>query len=429
MKAWVIAILATACVADAFRLPQPSYSNVQISSPVRLPYTALQGASQSGWELTKRNFKYLLVPNAKQERSVPVAPTDVSASASVLTPEELPVVPELPSVMPEPPAAPQVPPMEQFSQSSLPYIRSGAHTMQESYKSALEAIHHPPRILGEAVPNMVEYIKQGRFAGDGVWAAGEKLEHLPSLNFEALQHMKATSFDALRNSLDSSFGPSSGGRTSQIIQLNFDKMMSSISSGAIIPVDKFTASFQNLGVLLQKDGFASSQEAIDALDLDELGAYYLGIIGLFLVVSRRGSIDSVVVDEPTHASMVDEPTQASMAATVETGVVMTERETMQGQILELTRAITAMSNEMKVLQTAKATRDYTIATMKSDARNFGYTLDGAESVESDLRFTLKRTETEKVRKDVNVNSKCMADYHQHSPTSSPLFRTNSQNKS
>jgi hypothetical protein len=432
MKAWVIAILSTACVADAFMLPQPSNLNVQISSQVRQPYTALQAEWElEGWELTKRNFKYLLVPNAKQEKVYPVAPADVSASEAVPTPDVLPDVPELPSVvpelpldMPEPPVVLQMSPMEQ---TSLPYIKSvntAAHTMQESYKNVLEALHHPGRIPGEA-PNMIEYIKQGRFAGDGVMAAGEKLKHLPSLNFEALQNMKPMYFEGLRNSLDSSFGPSSSGGTTQVLQLNFDKMMSSIYSGPTMPVvfDKFTASFQNLGTLLQKDGLASAQEAIDALDLDELGAYYLGIIGLFLVVSRSGSTSSEVVDEPTKIS------PASMAATIETGVVMTKSETMQGQILELTQAITAMSEEMKALQTAKATRDYEIATLKMDATNLGYTRDGADIVESDLRFTLKRTEEQKVRQDMDVNSKCMAGYHQHSPTSSPLYRMNSQNKS
>jgi hypothetical protein len=130
MRSLVIAILSTACVANAFWLPQPSHSNV------RLPQTALQSA-QNGWEITKRNFKGFLVPNAKQ---APIAPEETSsepsvsaaASVSVSTPEVLPVAPEVVApVVPEvaAPVVPEVPRMEQAPHTD---INTVAHTMQDS---------------------------------------------------------------------------------------------------------------------------------------------------------------------------------------------------------------------------------------------------------------------------------------------------------
>jgi hypothetical protein len=61
-----------------------------------------------------------------------------------------------------------------------------------------------------------------------------------------------------------------------------------------------------------------------------------------------------------------------------------------------------MSKEMKVLQGEKATRDYEIATMKSDSRSLRNQLESSESFEGSLKVALKRMETEKVRHDVDV---------------------------
>jgi hypothetical protein len=416
MRTWVIAILSTACVVNvnAFWLPQPSHSDV------RLPQTALQSA-QNGWDVTKRNFKYLLVPNAKQTPVAPAAttpepvvsvptPEEVLPAVSKVLPKVSPVVSKVPKVVPEvvapvvpeppvaPVAVPEVPRMQLEKPSHSDFdVNSVVHSMQDNYKSALGAIHDAPRIPGHA-PSLVEYIKQGKFAGGE--AVGDRLKHLPTLNFEALKDMQPLYFDALKKSIGSGiFSTGSEGMAmAQILQLKFDKMMNSMS-GATIPatVERFTTSFQNLGALLQKDGFASAQEAIDTLDLDELGAYYLGAIGLFVIISQTAGGDGVIV----------EPRQ-NFTETMETGVVVTQSDTMQGQILELTKAITAMSKEMKVLQGEKATRDYEIATMKSDARSLKNQLDASESVEGDLRVSLKRMETQKVRQDVDVNSDCMA---------------------
>jgi hypothetical protein len=418
MRSLVIAILSTASIANAFWLPQPSHSNV------RLPQTALQSA-QNGWEITKRNIKYALVPT--EEQAPIVAPEEISpepsvsvsaVAASVPTPEV--VVPVMPDVVA--PVVPEVPRMEQVPHTD---INTVAHTMQDSYKNALKAMHDAPLIPGHT-PSLAEYMKQGKFAGSGD-AMGDKLMHLPSFNFEALKHMQPSYFEALKKSVGSGiFSTGSDGMAmGHILQLKYDQMMSSVSAGATIPqtLDKFTTSFQNMGALLQKDGVVSAREAADALDLDELGVYYVGVIALFAAILQSGSgVDS--------NSRVDANVPAqNVSAAIETGVVVTQSDTMTGQILELTKAITAMSKEMKVLQGEKATRDYEIATMKSDARSLRNQLDSSESFEGSLKVALKRMETDKVRLDVEVKSECMAGYHQRSPTSSPLFRLHCQQKS
>jgi hypothetical protein len=423
MRSLVIAILSTASVANAFWVPRPAHSDV------RLPQTALQSA-QNGWEITKRNIKYALVPSGKHEAPIapddtpiaPEPPVSVSVPLPVSTPEvELPVVPEV--EVPEIVLAPEVSQL----QSSQADVNTVAHSMQDGYKNALKAMHDSPLIPGHT-PSLAEYIKQGKFAGSGE-AVQNKLLHFPSLNFEALKHMQPTYFEALKKSIGSGiFSTGSEGMAmGHILQLKFDQMMSSVSgTGATIPqtVDKFTASFQNLGALLQKDGLVSAKEAADALDLDELGAYYVGVIGLFVAISASGGGGSDSMSS-VEAAM---PTQ-NITATIETGVVMTQSDTMTGQILELTKAITAMSKEMKVLQGEKATRDYEIATMKSDARSLKNQLDSSESFEGSLKVALKKMEKEKVRQDVDVKSECTAGYHQRSPTSSPIFRLQCQRKS
>lgn len=431
MRSCVIAILSTACVVNAFWLPQLSHSS---HSNVRsLPQSQTALGAQNGWDITKRNLKSFLVPNAKQ---APILPDDispepvVSAAASVSTPEVVPVaapVVAVPEVVPE--VVPNVPRMQLEPHSTTPDMNTVAQTMQESYKNAIQHMHDAPLIPGHT-PSLAEYIKQGKFAGSG-HAVGEKLKHLPSFNFEALKDMQPLHFEALKKSLAGGIfgtGNSEGMAFNQILQLKFDQMkfgqmMNSMSArGATISetVDKFSTSFQNFGALLHKDGIVSAKEAIDALDLDELGAYYVGIIGLFILISQSGSdggmdsSSSVEVDADA-----DVPTQ-NITAVIETGVVLTESDTMKGQILELTKAITAMSKEMKVLQGEKATRDYEIATMKSDSRSLRNQLDASESVEGDLRATVTRMEKQKVRQYVDVNSDCMVGYHQYSPTFSPF---------
>jgi hypothetical protein len=430
MRSLVIAILSTACVANAFWLPQPSHSDV------RLPHTALQSARLSAWEITKRNIKYTLVPNAKQAPLPPedAAPEPSVSAAVVPTPEVLPVVPTVP-VVPEVPQmqleVPEVVPSVQvprMEQASHPDVNTVVHSMQDSYKNVLKAMHDSPMIPGHT-PSLAEYIKQGKNAGSGE-AVQNKLMHLPSLNFEALKHMQPTYFEALKKSIGSGIFSTTGSEgmaMGHILRLKFDQMMSSVSgTGATIPqtVDKFTTSFQNLGALLQKDGYVSAKEAADALDLDELGAYYFGIIVLFVVISQNGSGGG----GGSVAAAADVPAQ-NITAAIETGVVVTQSDTMTGQIIELTKAITAMSKEMKILQGEKATRDYKIATMKSDSRSLRNELDSSESFEGSLKVALKRMEKEKVRQDVDVTSDCMSGYHQRSPASSPLFRMQCQKKS
>jgi hypothetical protein len=447
MRSLVIAILSTAGVAtcNAFWLPQPaSHSNV------RLPKTALN--LESGWEITKRNIKFALVPNAKQ---TPVTPKDVvvspepsvSVAVSVPTPVVVPevvapVVPEV--VLPVVPAVevPEAvaPKVSQF-QASQSDINSVAHSMQDGYKNALKQMHDSPIIPGHT-PSLAEYLKQGKYAVSGE-AVQNKLMHLPSFNFEALKDMQPAYFESLKKSIGSGiFNTGSEGMAmGHILQLKFDQMMSSLSgtkfdqmmssmpgTGATIPqtVDKFTTSFQSLGALLQKGEYVSAKEAADALDLDELGAYYAGIIVLFVVISQSGGSGS---DDSISSVEADVPTQKIITETIETGVVVTQSDTMAGQILELTKAITAMSKEMKVLQVGKATRDYEIATMKSDTRSLRNQLESSESVEGSLKVALKRMEKEKVRQDVDVTSDCMAGYHQRSPTSSPFFRLQCRKKS
>jgi hypothetical protein len=133
------------------------------------------------------------------------------------------------------------------------------------------------------------------------------------------------------------------------------------------------------------------------------------------------SLASTLISERRKKQRTRTTTALSIAAIAlaePTEVVLTESQKMEGQIIELTNAINAMSKKWKALQIDKATRNYEATAMKSEMRDLRTQLEGKDIVEGDLTATLKRVEAEKVRiiLERGMNSDCMAIYHHDSQT-------------
>lgn len=224
---------------------------------------------------------------------------------------------------------------------------------------------------------MVQYVKGGDYVSPG--EVLEKLKHLPSLNYDALNDMKFMDFSAIKNMNGVSFG----GKM-ELMNLNLDKMMATVAAGN--PVDKFSASFQALSTLLEKDGFTADQ-VVKTLNLEDLGVWYLAFIGLLAVMSSGSS-------SPTTQTII---VPAGTQSETESIPVTSDTAIMQGQIMQLSEATAALSKELKALKSNKAERDYEVAKMKGDLRDLQNQLDGKDIVEADLKATLSRAEKEKVR--------------------------------
>jgi hypothetical protein len=444
MRSWGFAILSTVYVSkvvtvDAFWLPQQSFPGVRVPVPsrVRLPETALQVIQQNGIDLMKQNIKFILVPTAKKTEKIRVAPADtvtkvasapeppvftpepvapVPVPVAVVTPAPVSVVAE---VAPAPPAPvvkipePRIPEIHTVTHSAPVRVQAPAHVpvpkielpaapkielpaapklpaedhgnsviaaMQENYKNSFGRIHNAPHSTHHEAPLMVDYIKDGKFSSEAAGITFEKLKHA-ELNFDALNNMKRMNLDPLKETMAHFDTAAASDRTTQLLQLNYDKMMAAVGATGV-PVDRLATSFQHFGAIMQSGGWTRPQEAIDSLELDELGSWYVGIVGLFLVISQNAHTAT-----SSAAIALGEPSE----------VVLTESQKMEAQIIDLTKTIKAMAKELKALQIDKATKNYETTAMKSEMRDLRTQLEGKDIVEGDLTATLKRVEVEKVR--------------------------------
>ena len=249
----------------------------------------------------------------------------------------------------------------------------------ETSKGAFVAVKDVSRSPG-AAPSLADYLKDGKFSAD---AFVDKFSHLPGLNFEAIKDMKMPVLDLKGVSLPKMSLAASGEKMP-----HFDNLAASVA----FPTAKFAASFQALSALSAKEGWTVPQ-VVNALDLQELGGWYAGALGLFLIVSQNGSSAS----SNSTSGAVAEMGAVAAIPLIEGVPVVKQGSPLEVQVAQLSEATIALSKELKLLQSEKATRDYEVVNMKGVMRDLQNQLDGKKSVESDLKSSLGRAKTEKVR--------------------------------
>jgi len=244
--------------------------------------------------------------------------------------------------------------------------------MQASHQDFLRKIHDAPRAPG-AAPLLSDYILQGKMSVRGIL---DRLEHLPSLapNTDAW----ASYFSSDKHSL-LLFGRGGGAAAAT------EKLVQALQS---IPVERLTLNVQNF---LSKG--LVTQDALDALDWNEFGGWYAGGIAVLVAISLGGIEMSTAKDPEAAALTVEEATSLSPEKPSLLQEAELEKEKLEAQVRQLTEATTNVSKELMQLKQDKATRDYSVAEMKSELRQLQNNLSSQQLAEVELRSQLQRAES------------------------------------
>ena len=239
--------------------------------------------------------------------------------------------------------------------------------IQASHQDFLRKIHDAPRAPG-AAPLLSDYILQGKMSVRGIL---DRLEHLPSL--VAHTDSWASYFSGGENSLFASAGGAAA----------TEKLVQALQS---IPVERLTLNVQNF---LSKG--VVTQGALDALDLNEFGGWYVGGIAVLVAISLGGMEMSTAKDSEAAASTGEQAKSLPETSLIQEAEL--EKEKLEAQVKQLTEATTNVSKELLQLKQEKAARDYSVAEMKSEIRQLQNTLSSQQLAEMELRSQLQRTES------------------------------------
>lgn len=265
-----------------------------------------------------------------------------------------------------------------------PLVQSTIDSLQSSYSGFWSSIRDSPRSPGSA-PSLLEYFQSGQFKPE---AFVEKLKNLPALNMQALEKMK---FDQ---------GLTADDLKQLIGKLNIDS--EPFVQGAqqlgeyfkMIPVSKLSTSLTNFVEILKTEGW-TSDEALQALDFDELGGWYVGTLGLLLAISSSGAGSSSrkrleLKLNATEVMLLEETKKAE----AQTAALVSDKERMESQVAELSKATAAVSSELKKFQADKASSDYVLAGLKSEMRSLRNELEAQKATERELRMLLTKAENQ-----------------------------------
>lgn len=141
---------------------------------------------------------------------------------------------------------------------------------------------------------------------------------------------------------------------------------------------------------MNQQGSYSLQDYERALNLQETEGWYAAILGFFVVVWLKSLSDQGVskVGGSYRGRTVDE--RANLAK-VE-GEIAKQQAQVADQVAKLAQATKAVTAQLDELQSAKAKRDYDLATMQSEMRTMRNELDVTRKSEGELRASLQKTQ-------------------------------------
>jgi len=136
--------------------------------------------------------------------------------------------------------------------------------------------------------------------------------------------------------------------------------------------EKLTTMTLQLQALMKTPGWKMS-DVVDVLNLDELGGWYAGaVVGILLLATYNNQMDKASSSSSTSSATgtVAAPPRRTRAATVPSTTLAppsdAEKERLESMVVELTRAVNALSVELKELKSEKAATDFALTSMKSD---------------------------------------------------------------
>lgn len=275
-------------------------------------------------------------------------------------------------------------------------IESVVGDWRDRYGDTLSHFRESPRSPGTA-PTLAEYMRRGDFHPQELL---DRLQNLKGLNVENFGRI----LDDGRHYVLR--GVEEGESLSRAVADVF----------ARVPADRISQSIQSFATVLQTQGAnpESLQAALRALNMEELGVWYVGALGFVSLlaastssVSARKDLESKLSE--ATATLGKETEEASLREQT----LLAEKERMQSQVKELTQATAAVSKELKELKAEKARSDYAVAELKSELRALQNELKIQKAKETEVVSNLadaeKRLQSETQRLKSELEEKARAE--------------------
>lgn len=357
--------------AASFYVPRP------LSSPDLGVSTVFVNAYKSTSITAKTSgtdFNDLPIPDLDKPATITGAETTAPA-ASVTDP-----APIIDKVVPQP--------------SSGLSVEDVVSMARRNYEGTISNFRDAPRSPGQA-PLLSDFVKEQKIPTElKPENIVNELKNLKSLNFDALKEMK------ISENMDNLVRKAQNIDKVDINQFK-DTATAYWSSGVqktldIVPIQKMGSSIRDFISLTKTNGW-SFLDAAKALDIDELGPWYLGILGFLTIfsVSQRAELESKL-DETTK-KLNDE------ANTAEDKVkqLLTEKEKMARQVSQLSETTEKVSKELMKAQADKSSSEDAMAALKNELDSIQKRFETQQADEQSARSMLAE--------EVNTRKREMAE--------------------
>jgi hypothetical protein len=275
-------------------------------------------------------------------------------------------------------------------------IESVVGDWRDRYGNTLSHFRESPRSPGSA-PTLAEYLRRGDFHPQELV---DRLQNLKGLNVENFQRILDDGRQYVLR------GVEEGESLQRAIADVF----------ARVPVERLADSIKSFVTVLQTQGMSpeSLQASLRALNMEELGVWYVGALGFVSLVAASNSSVSARKDLESRLSEATVTLgKEAEEASLQVRTLLAEKERMQSQVQELSKATATVSKELKELKAEKAQRDYAVAEMKSELRALKNELKIQKAKETEAVFNLeiaeKRIQSETQRLTSELAAKARAE--------------------
>jgi hypothetical protein len=277
-------------------------------------------------------------------------------------------------------------------------IESVVGDWRDRYGDTLSHFRESPRSPGTA-PTLAEYLRRGNFHPLDLV---DRLQNLKGLNVENLGRILDDGQQYVLR------GVEEGESLQRAIADVF----------ARVPVERMAQSIQSVLTVLQTQGMSSDslQASLRALNMEELGVWYVGALGLAsLVAASNSSVTARKNLETKLGVAAAELGKEAEEASLRESALLAEKERMENQVTELTQATATVSKELKELKAEKAKRDYAVAEMKSELRALQNELKIHKAKEAETASNLAnaekrlQSETQRLKSELEAKDRTETD--------------------
>jgi hypothetical protein len=292
--------------------------------------------------------------------------------------------------------------MESFSPKNSERMKSVIESVvgdwRDRYGGTLSHFRESPRSPG-AAPTLAEYLRRGDFHPQDLV---DRLQNLKGLNVENFGRILDDGRQYVLR------GVEEGESLQRAIADVF----------ARVPVERMAQSIQSFLAVLQTQGMSpdSLQASLRALNMEELGVWYVGALGLISLVAASNSSVTARKDLETKLSeAAAELGKEAEEASLRESALLAEKERMERQVKELTQATATVSKELKELKAEKAKRDYAVAEMKSELRALQNELKIQKANEAEAASNLAnaekrlQSETQRLKSELEAKDRTEMD--------------------